>query len=70
MIERICMAEKGQELMLGIAVSAAVVSFWRGIWLIMDLFLFPHNPHVSSFSSTIIGLAVIIFAHKVTKKLI
>lgn len=39
-----------------VVVSTLVVSYWRGCWQLMDLFLFSGNPKLSVYSSLIIGV--------------
>ncbi len=40
--------------------SLAIVSFWRGVWGLMDLYLFPENFTLSLLVSMIIGLMILI----------
>lgn len=39
--------------------AAAVVFFWRGVWGILDYYLFPENPTLSYLSSILIGLFIL-----------
>lgn len=50
-----------------IITSLAIVGFWRGVWGLMDLYLFPKNPLLSLFISMILGL-IILFAIALYKK--
>lgn len=43
-----------------IIISIAIVSFWRGIWGLMDLYIYPNNSLLSHSISVGIGLIVII----------
>ena len=44
-----------------ILISAiAIVSFWRGMWGLMDLYLLPENYVLSLVVSVVIGLVVLI----------
>ena len=38
----------------------AVVAMWRGLWGLMDLYLWPDNPKRSNWASFIIGLVIIV----------
>jgi len=40
----------------------AVVSMWRGLWQLMDIYLWPNNPKRSNWASFIIGLVVLAIA--------
>ena len=37
----------------------AVVSMWRGLWGLMDIYLWPNNPKRSNWISFLIGFAII-----------
>ena len=51
-------------------IAISVVSFWRGAWGIMDIYLFPNNYELSSWVSIIIGLVVLYVTHYWAKELI
>jgi hypothetical protein len=38
----------------------AIIIIWRGIWGILDLFIFPNNPLLSYLTSTIFGFALLL----------
>jgi len=40
----------------------AVVSIWRGIWLLMDLYVFPSSPVLSSLVSIGAGIVLLLAA--------
>jgi len=52
-----------------ILVGFAVISFWRGIWGLWDVYVFPNNLVLSLWLSTIVGLIILGFTHKVIKEL-
>jgi hypothetical protein len=37
-------------------VGAAIILFWRGIWNLADLYLYPDSPNISAFASMFIGM--------------
>lgn len=39
--------------------AVGVVSVWRGVWGLSDIYLFPNEPVLSFVLSTIVGLAII-----------
>ncbi len=39
----------------------AIVTFWRGVWGLQDIFLFPGNPAVSYMFSFVIGGLILYF---------
>jgi len=53
-----------------ILIAFAIVSFWRGIWGLMDLYLSPKNPLVSFLISLIIGIVILYLTENLVRKLI
>jgi len=58
-----------EKILYAILIAFAVVSFWRGVWGLMDIYLFPSNPTLSLFSSLFIGLVILAFTHHLIKEL-
>jgi len=52
---------------LTLLIAFAIVSFWRGVWGIMDIYLFPENLLLSFSVSILIGIVVI---YSIKRKLI
>jgi hypothetical protein len=50
-------------------IAFAVISFWRGVWGLMDIFLFPGNKILSLISSVIIGIVILILTRHTIKQL-
>ncbi len=46
-----------------IIIAFAIISFWRGTWGLMDIYLFP-NSHVMSFSVSILAGVIILYLTK------
>jgi hypothetical protein len=45
----------------------AVVVFWRGVWGVMDVLLFPNDYLLSSIASIVVGVVILYFTkHLVT----
>jgi len=42
-----------------IIIGAAIIMFWRGLWGLMDLYLFPENPTLSFSASALLGLLLL-----------
>ncbi len=51
-------------------IGASVVSFWRGVWGLLDVYLLPENYLVSSWISLIIGLFILAITHYWSKELV
>jgi hypothetical protein len=62
--------KKKYKLLFAIIIAFAVISFWRGVWGLMDEYLFPNNYTLSLVSSLILGLAILIITNYATKELI
>jgi len=58
-----------KQIAFAILIAFAVVSFWRGVWGLMDEFLFPNNYVLSLWSSVIIGILILLITHHATKEL-
>ena len=58
-----------KKIIFAIIIGFAVISFWRGIWGLMDVYLFPKNYTLSLIISTILGLLILIVTHYTTKEL-
>ena len=53
-----------------IIIAFAIILFWRGIWGLMDLYLFPKNNMLSYIISIIIGIIILYETETLTGKLI
>lgn len=60
MLEKIFEKINFKDLVPIIIASICIVGFWRGIWGLMDIFLFPDNELKSYISSAIIGFIMLI----------
>ena len=48
-----------KNILFTIVIAFAIVSFWRGIWGLMDLYLFPGNQVVSLLISVLLGIIIL-----------
>ncbi|GBE20155.1 MAG TPA: hypothetical protein ENG87_04610 [Candidatus Pacearchaeota archaeon] len=53
-----------------ILIAFAIVSFWRGVWGLMDLYLAPHNLVLSFFLSILIGILILYATKNLIRNLI
>jgi len=56
--------------LFAILIAFAVISFWRGIWGLMDLYLFPNNLQLSLWTSLFLGIFILVITNYATKELI
>jgi hypothetical protein len=51
------------QLIWSLIIATALVSVWRGIWGLMDLFIFPSSKLISVITSLTIGIIIFIVIH-------
>jgi hypothetical protein len=59
-----------KKILFAVLIGFAVVSFWRGVWGLMDLYLFPNNYVLSLWISVLIGLGILYLTKNVLNQLI
>ena len=69
MFKKIADMESKHQIIFAILIGFAVVSFWRGIWGLSDIYLFPANEVLSLFSSVLIGVGMLIITQYITRVL-
>ncbi len=47
-------------LVLYLVAVVAVVAMWRGLWQLLDIYLWPNNPKRSNWASFIVGFVLIV----------
>ncbi len=70
MFRKISRMKTEHQILFAVIIGFAVVSFWRGIWGLMDEYLFPENYELSLWASVFIGLAILLLTNYITKELI
>jgi uncharacterized membrane-anchored protein len=58
-LKRIRTFERKYDVISALILAAAIIIFWRGIWELGDLYLFPDNPTLSAVASIIIGALIL-----------
>ncbi len=69
MFRKISQMKLKHQTIFAVVIAFAVISFWRGVWGLMDEYLFPDNYQLSLWASLILGLAILVATHYVTKEL-
>lgn len=59
-----------KKISLTILVAFAIISFWRGVWQLMDFYLFPNNYVLSNWISLFLGLGILILTKNLIEKLV
>lgn len=63
MFKKLSQLKKYHQLVWSLIIAVAMVSLWRGIWRLFDVYLFPGDPMLSSGASVIIGVSLIAITH-------
>ena len=58
-----------KQILFAILIGFAVVSFWRGVWGLLDIYLLPNNMEFSFWISTIIGAVILVITGYAVKEL-
>jgi len=58
-----------KQILFALLIGFAVVSFWRGVWGLLDLYLLPNNQAASLWISIIIGVVILKATHYAVKEL-
>lgn len=69
MFTRISKMGAKHQTIFAIIIAFAVIAFWRGLWGLMDEYLFPADYRLSLWVSLVVGLAILIATHYAAKEL-
>lgn len=61
MLERLLKKADFFDVLIVLVASLAIVGFWRGMWNLMDKFLFPGNFILSQVVSIVVGIIILFF---------
>jgi hypothetical protein len=61
--------KRSKKILMAVAIAFAVISFWRGVWGLMDIYIFPNNYDLSLWISLILGLIILVLSHHAIKEL-
>lgn len=70
MIKKFSKLKKRHQLLFAIIITFAVVCLWRGIWGLLDIFIFPDNLFLSYSITCLVGIAIMALANLSIDKLI
>ena len=56
-------------IVFALVIGLAIVSFWRGAWQLMDLYVFPDDYVLSNVVSLVVGFLVLVLSHRAIKGL-
>ncbi|MFH1376622.1 MAG: hypothetical protein ABIH25_03210 [Candidatus Woesearchaeota archaeon] len=58
---------KSKTIFMAIIVGLGIVLFWRGVWQLLNVYLFPQNYELSNWISLIVGLIILIATGRLVK---
>ena len=70
MLKRSKKRTRGQKALFAILIAFAVVSFWRGVWGLMDLYLFPNSYALSLWISLVLGVILLYFTENLIRQFV
>lgn len=70
MINTFAQMKRKHQVIFAIIIAFAVISFWRGVWGLMDEYLFPNHYQLSLWISVILGVAILIATGYASKELV
>lgn len=69
MLSQVMRMKKHHQILFAVLIAFAVISFWRGVWGLLDEYLFPANYELSLWISLVVGLAILVATHYAPKEL-
>lgn len=57
------------QIFFALLIAFAVISFWRGVWGLMDEYLFPKDYQLSLWVSLVLGVLILIITNYATREL-
>lgn len=69
MIKKISQMKSKHQIAFAILIAFAVISFWRGVWGLMDEYLFPNNYQLSLCTSLVLGIIILVLTNYAVKEL-
>jgi uncharacterized membrane protein len=59
-----------KQILSTVVIAFGIIAFWRGVWGLMDYYLFPGHHIMSLWISLIIGVAILYSTESLIKRLI
>lgn len=64
------MKRTGKNVARALIIAFAIVSFWRGVWGLMDIYLFPNNYILSLWISLLLGVLLLFWTENLIRQFI
>jgi hypothetical protein len=63
MFKKLNKLKKHHQFLYSLVIATAIIGIWRGLWMLLDLYLFPKNEALSASVSLIIGILILAGTH-------
>jgi len=63
MFKKLNKLKKAEKFIYSLIIAVAIVGIWRGVWMLLDLYLLPKNNAISAVVSLVIGVLVLAVTH-------
>lgn len=70
MIRKFTQLKKHHQLFFSLIIMSGMISLWRGVWRLLDLYLFPGFPVLSFSFSVFLGIIIISLTHYTINKIV
>ena len=61
--------ESKHQTVFAVIIAFAVIAFWRGVWGLLDKYLFPQNELLSLWASVFLGLGILLLTGYAVREL-
>lgn len=65
MFKRLSKFKMHHQVLFSLLIGVGVITFWRGLWVLLDIYLFPGNIELSAWLSLIIGWLILYLTHAI-----
>lgn len=59
------MQRKFKGRLYAIVIAIGIISFWRGLWGLLEIYIFPNNPEASYLVTLLVGLVLLLLTEQV-----
>ncbi len=49
--------------LFALIIAFAVIAFWRGLWGLFDIYVFPENYELSLWTTMVVGIVILVGTH-------
>jgi len=64
MFKKLSKVKKHHQFIYALIIGISVISIWRGIWMLLDIYLLPNNPATSATIPLVLGIIILLVTHQ------